>query len=345
MTKASPSHRLVADIGGTNARAAIATAGAVDLHRIMEREAHSADTVRDLFRQCMRDAGAGGPIEAALAVAGPVEGDRVTLTNGGWSFSAAQLKQTLGFASVTVVNDFVGIALGVPYLDAADRYAIGGGTADPQGPIAVLGPGTGLGTAGLAPSAEGALVVPGEGGHATVSPGNAEESGYIDFLRDDALRGDGERWHGHVSAERILSGPGMMHLARAIHHAAGVPSPIRTPEDVTRMANAGDALAVRTVQTFLAMLGAFAGNLALTFGATGGVYIGGGIVPRLKGLLAGSEFRARFEQKGRLTDYLRRVPTFLITHQEPALLGLAKMGGLAAGPMLQRPVLARGYRA
>jgi glucokinase len=342
-TARHPSHRLVADIGGTNARAVVAIGGAIDVDRIAIRELSSARGAGDFFRQCIQDADVDGPIEAAIAVAGPVNGDWVTLTNGGWSFSTAVLKRDLGFTGVTVVNDFVGVAMGVPHLDPGDRYALGGGAADPEGPIIVLGAGTGLGVASLVPSVGGALVLPGEGGHATMSPADAEDSKIIDFLRDDELRGDGEIWHGHVSAERILSGPGLVNLCRAIHHAAGKESPASEPKDVTGMASAGDELAIKTLCTFCAMLGTFAGNLALTLGATGGVYIGGGIVPRFANSLGSSEFRSRFEQKGRLEGYLKRIPTFLITHRYPALLGLAMMGGFAPGPMLQRPVLARGY--
>ena len=177
-----------------------------------------------------------------------------------------------------------------------------------------------------------------------MSPADAEDARILDFLRDDDLRGDGEIWLGHVSAERILSGPGLVNLCRAIYHMEGKESPASEPKDVTRMARAGDELAIRTLRAFCAMLGTFAGNLALALGATGGVYIGGGIAPRFADLFGSSEFRSRFERKGRFESYLKRIPTYLITHRYPALLGLARMGGLAPGPMLQRPVLARGYR-
>jgi glucokinase len=337
--------RLVADLGGTNCRAAITIGGVLDQARVVHRPVGNAMEARQIFEECLRDMSFAGPIEAAIAAAGPIMGDRVTLTNGGWSFSVAELKRELGFSKVAVVNDFVGVAMGIPHLMPGDRRAIGGGSADPEGPIAVLGAGTGLGVASLVPTAGGALVLPGEGGHSTVSPADPSDSQIVELLRDDARRCDGQQWLGHVSAERVLSGPGLVNLCRAVHSAAGKSCPATKPQDVTKMAKCGDQLARKTLSVFCAMLGTFAGNLALTLGATGGVFIGGGIVPRFADfLVSSSDFRSRFEQKGRFKGYLKGIPTFLVTHQYPALLGLARMGGVAAGPMLRQPVLARGYQ-
>lgn len=344
MTAGQRPHRLVGDLGGTNARAALSVDGELDFGTVIEAEASSEAQARAVFHDCMRGASAGGPLNAAFAAAGPIEGDSVRLTNGGWSFSAAEMKRALGLSRLIVVNDFVGVALGVPFLATEDRRVLGGGTPK-AGPIAVLGAGTGLGVASLIPTAMGAVIVPGEGGHATMSPADTFEAEVLAFLRDDGRRGDGEHWGGHVSAERVLSGPGLVNLCRAVHGLADAPSPVRQPWEVTALAEQGDKLGIRTLEAFCSMLGTFAGNLALTLGSTGGVYVGGGIVPRFADFFATSGFRRSFERKGRFESYLREIPTFVITHRHPALLGLAKMGGLAPGPMTQRPALAVGIEA
>ncbi|MET4720732.1 glucokinase [Bradyrhizobium japonicum] len=336
--------RLVGDLGGTNARAALSADGELDLAKVIEAEASSEAQARAVFHHCMREASTGGPLDAAFAAAGLVEGDRVKLTNGGWSFSVAETKNALGLSRLVVVNDFVGVALGVPYLAEGDRRTVGGGVAK-GGPIAVVGAGTGLGVASLIPTAAGAVVVPGEGGHATMSSNNGFEADVLEFLRDDGRRGDGERWGDHVSAERVLSGPGLVNLCRAVHALANASSPAREPHEVTALAERGDKFGIRTMEAFCSMLGTFAGNLALTLGATGGVYLGGGIVPRFADFFATSGFRSSFERKGRFEPYLREIPTFLITHRHPALLGLARMSGLASGPMAQQPTLATGIEA
>ncbi len=340
-----PTSRLVADLGGTNARAALAIDGFIGPGGVAEVPVRNVAEALTLFRSRMQESGSNGVTEAAIAAAGPIDGDLVTLTNGGWSFSAAALKRDLRISRISVVNDFVGVALGVPYLTGADLRKVGGGSARPDGPIAVLGAGTGLGVASLVPTAAGALVLPGEGGHVTMSPADPFEAQVIDFLRDDARRADGESWFGHVSAERVLSGPGLVNLCRAVYRLAGVACPASEPHEVTALAEQGDDLGVKTLEAFCSIMGTFAGNVALTLGATGGVYVAGGIVPRFADFfgspLAG--FRSRFESKGRFSRYLQQIPTFLITRPHPALLGLAMMGGLAPVPTQHRPVLARGY--
>ncbi len=237
--------------------------------------------------------------------------------------------------------------MSVPHLTDVDLRQVGGGTARPDGPIAVLGAGTGLGVASLVPTAAGALVLPAEGGHGTINSANSFDAQLIDHLRDDTTRSDGETWLGHVSAERVLSGPGLMNLRRAVHRLAGATCEIGEPHEVTALAAQGNSLAIRTIEAFCSMTGTFAGNLALTLGATGGVYVGEGIVPRLANFFDSprSGFRKSFESKGRLTNYLQQIPTFLITRQHPALLGLAMMGGLASASTQSRPVFARGYKA
>jgi len=338
--------RLVGDLGGTNGRAAMVGDAALLPEDVMEVPVRGSAEALTLFRRCIQEAGSGPPTMAAIAVAGPIDGDTVTLTNGGWSLSAAALKHELGLTRIVFVNDFVGVALSVPHLADADVRKVGGGTARPDGPIVVLGAGTGLGVASLVPTEAGSLILPSEGGHATISTAETLETELIDLLRDDARRGDGETWLGHVSAERVLSGPGLVNLCRAVHRLAGAPCPVSQPKEVTALANRGDEFGVATLKVFCSILGTFSGNLALTLGATGGVYIAGGIVPRFADFFdsAPSGFRTRFESKGRFEGYLRQIPTFVITRRHPALLGLAKMAGLAPAPA-HLPVLARGYEA
>ena len=167
-SKTIPEFRLVADLGGTNLRAVVAINGAIDERRVCKTTVGSAVEAQNIYEKCMRDAGLAGPIEAVIAAAGPIMGDEITLTNGGWSFRVSELKRKFGFAKVAVVNDTAAIALSVPHLRIHARRALGGGPADPEGPIAVVAAGTGLGVAGLLPSTNAALVLPGEAGHSTI---------------------------------------------------------------------------------------------------------------------------------------------------------------------------------
>jgi glucokinase len=308
--------RVIGDIGGTNARFALAEHG-----RYAElRQMRVADypTILDALRDYLHRLPDGRrPTGGALAIAGPVGGDEVKLTNWTWSFSIAKLRAALGLAQLVVVNDFAATALAVPHLQEGERYLIGPARLDAAGPIGVIGPGTGLGVSTLVPAAGSWILLPGEGGHATMPAASDEESRILDRLRARIE---------HVSAERVLSGAGLVNLYEALSVLAGKTAAPLTPAQVTERAMAAsDAECVRAFDTFCAMLGTVAGNLALTVGATGGIYLAGGILPRFKEALAASGFRARFEAKGRLADYLRPIPTWLVLHEEPALLGLANL--------------------
>jgi glucokinase len=308
--------RLVADIGGTNARFAIARDGRYgDLKHVPVREYASLhDAISDYLDHLPHDE---RPTEAAIDVAGPVTGDRITLTNLGWSFSISELKQKLGLRSLRVFNDFAATAMAVPYLPADDCFLVGPARPDAKGPIGIIGPGTGLGVGSLVPSEKGWALAPGEGGHVTLPATTEEEDRIIAVLRT--------RWD-HVSAERVLSGSGLVNLYEAICTIDGVmPQPL-SPADVTERAiNDTDPICVRTFAHFCEILGTVAGNLALTVGATGGVYIAGGILLRFRQAFAASGFRARFESKGRFRDFMERIPTHLILQESPALLGLANI--------------------
>jgi glucokinase len=272
------------------------------------------------------------PVQAAvLAVAGPVEDGRVVLTNCPWIIDRHALGRTCGFAWTHLCNDFEAVALSLPHLAAADLLQVGEGEAVRGAPMAVLGPGTGLGVAGLVPRPEELVVVSSEGGHATMAGNSPREDAIIDHLR---------REFGHVSAERVVSGFGLENLYRAIMAVDGLEAPQRNAPEITKAGLDGTCrVSKMALELFCAMLGTIAGNVALTFGAKGGVYIAGGIAPRMKEFLARSEFRARFENKGRFRAYLQSVPTSVIIHPAASFIGLRSLAsrGLDAEPEPHRP--------
>jgi glucokinase len=255
----------------------------------------------------------------ALAIAGPITGDLVRMTNHPWAFSQKTLKTDLGLNNLVVVNDFTAVALSLSVLTDADTVRIGGDRAGrmvPNAPKAVLGAGSGLGVSGLIPHGCGGWVpLSGEGGHVTLAPANDREAEILHVLRD---------WFGHVSVERVLCGAGLVNLYKALAHLAHheTQGTIK-PADITKWAlNGADPLAVEALTLFCAMLGTVAGNLSLILGARGGLYVAGGIVPQILPFFKASPFRDRFKAKGRFEDYLAAIPTLVITHELPAFLGL-----------------------
>jgi glucokinase len=311
---------LLADIGATNARFSLLANGV--LGPVVNFEvagfARFADAVADFLKTNDDQA----PGAALLAVAGPVEGERSRLTNCPWIIDGAELRAQFRLAQVRIVNDFAATAYSLPSLAAPDLHRIGGGRAVPGAPMAVLGPGTGLGVAGLVPGAKEAVVIAGEGGHATIAGASRREDAVIDHLRGR---------FGHVSAERVVSGAGLENLHQAIAALDGSAAPAVDAAEITRRALDGSCpTAVAALQMFCALLGAFAGNVALMFGARGGVHIAGGIAPRIVGFLERSEFRRRFEDKGRFRSYLEAIPSSVIVHPAAAFLGLQAMAASAA---------------
>lgn len=304
---------LIADIGGTNARFALVRQGALAYQAQLAVAEHAdpVAAVRHFLIQAKPDP---APRRAALAVAGPVEGDKVRLTNSPWVVSAGDLRAGFGFEAVTIVNDFAALAWAVPRLAPADLAQVGGGRPAAGAPAAVLGPGTGLGLAAWIPGGDGPLVLNTEGGHVTMPAADETEAKLLDRLR---------RRFGHVSAERVLSGEGLTLLYATLAEAEGRSVSARDAAAITERALAGDCPdSAAALRTFCAMLGTVAGNVALTLGARGGVYIAGGIVPRFIDFLKASAFRARFEAKGRFDDYMAAIPTWVIVHPDPAFLGL-----------------------
>ncbi len=315
---------LIADIGGTNVRFAL-----TDRHGEWRDEqdfrcadfAGPTEAARAYLAavQPTKTASFGAPVFGAFCVACPVLGDTITLTNNPWRFSVDGTRKALGLDRLSVVNDFVANALACPLLAPADRVQIGKGAPRDGFPIAAIGPGTGLGVALLVPRGEGWLPVATEGGHVTLPATTEREAEVLAALRDTlAPTGDP-----HVSGERAVSGPGLALLHATLCRLAGRNGPPLTPAEVSGAAIAGtDPQAVEALDLFFGFLGSLAGNLALTTGALGGVYILGGIVPRILDPMRASRFRAQFEAKGRFRDYLSGVPTLAVTHPYPAFLGL-----------------------
>jgi glucokinase len=312
-----PEVLLVGDIGATNARfGLISPAGA-----ILESEVFAGSdfaTIGEAVRTFLdRRRDKGVPRRGALAIAAPITGVHIRMTNHPWSFSVAGLREELGFDRLEVINDFTAVALALPRLREPDRMVVGGGAPVEGTPIGVLGPGSGLGVSGLVRAGERWAALTSEGGHVTMPPATARESAVLERLR--------QRFD-HVSAERCLSGPGLVNLYESLAALDGVPAASYTPAQITDPeTGAGDRLCREATAMFCAMLGTVAGNLALTLGAQGGVYVAGGIVPRLGARFAESEFRARFEAKGRRHAYLAAIPTYVVTHPLAAFLGGAAL--------------------
>lgn len=314
----SPTRALLADIGGTNTRLALLEDGAIRDIRIEPTGGNTG--LAETLRAYLDGREVTG---AALAVAAPVDTSPIRFTNADWSFTRDEVTDAIGTDNITIVNDFAAQALALPYLQTAELVKIGGGETVAERPKAVLGPGTGLGVAALIPSDAGWQPLTTEAGHMTLAAMNAEEDAVIARLR---------REYDHVSAERVLSGHGLTLLYHALADLSGEPVPGGaadgqrggiTPDAITAAARDGsDPLAARTIEFFCRFLGTVAADAALAYGATGGVYIAGGIVPRLGALFASSGFRDRFETKGRFSDLLHTVPTFVVIAEYPAFTGL-----------------------
>lgn len=321
MTAVPPSApRLLADIGGTNARFAWQPAPGAALEHLRDLPTGAHASLEVAIRLYLGDAGLPAPGQAAIAIATPITGDAVRMTNSSWSFSIEALRLALGLQRLRVLNDFTALAMALPALPPGDLVAVGGGPGVDGAAIALIGPGTGLGVSGLLPDGQGGWVpVQGEGGHATLAARTAREAAVIAVL---------EQRFGHVSGERAVSGQGLVdvHAALwALDRPGELPTP-GTPSHIGDEAMAGqDARCVEAVELLFAFLGTMAGNLALTLGARGGVYIGGGIVPRLWPIFVRSAFRERFEGKGRFRAYLAPIPVRVIrSAHSPALLGAAR---------------------
>ena len=315
--------RLLGDVGGTNARFAWQSHPGAPVTEVAGYASADHETLSNAIRHYLAQHGDKRPVACAIGIASPVTGDLVRMLNHQWSFSIAQLQRELGFERLVVINDFTALALALPALASDDLRPIGRGTAVPGAAVAVLGPGTGLGVCGLVPNGRaGYAPVTGEGGHVSLSAGDEREAQVIDRLR--------QRF-GHASAERALSGPGLVNLYEALCGLSNQAVRALEPAEVIAHARAADdPCCAIALELFFGFLGSVAGDLALTLGARGGVYIGGGIAPRLLPELERSSFRARFEAKGRFRDYLQDIPTRVIDARvPPAFIGAARALDLA----------------
>lgn len=312
--------RLLADVGGTNARFAWQAGPGTPIDAARSYRCAEHASLQDAIATYLRDSGLAAPAQAAIGIANPVLGDAVRMTNHHWSFSTEQLRRALGLQRLLVLNDFTALAMAVPTLHPDEKRRLCGGAAASDAAIAVIGPGTGLGVSGLIPNGAGGWnALRGEGGHATLAGATARERAVLDRL---------QQRFGHASAERAVSGPGLVWMYEALCALDGACVPAGIDVDAAWVANAAlqriDARADEALELLFAFLGSMAGNLALTLGARGGVYLGGGVLPRVIERLEASRFRERFVGKGRFRAYLEDIPVFLIEAREsPALRGVA----------------------
>ncbi|WP_155953077.1 glucokinase [Pseudoxanthomonas suwonensis] len=314
-------HLLIADIGGTNARFALADPDAsVPLLDDSVREFAVADfpSLADAARHYLDQAGAEAR-RGVFAVAGRVDGDEARITNHPWVISRTRTRDMLGFEQVHLINDFAAQAMAISLFRAEDVVPIGG-TGWTPAPLseprtyAVLGPGTGLGVGGLMIRDGRCYPLETEGGHVSFPPGTPEEIRILEILSAQ---------FGRVSNERLICGPGLVNIHRALCEIAGVDPGLLEPKDITARAAAGDALGMRAVDVFCAVFGAISGDLVLTLGAWDGVFLTGGLVPKMLDSLRHSGFRQRFEYKGRFSPNMARVPSLAVMHPRAGLLGAA----------------------
>ena len=315
---------LAADIGGTNARLAIieldGAARIVAERTVPSREVQALGALLAGF---VTSAGT-PPDRACLAIAGPVIEGRISGTNLPWSVSEEELSEALGIPGVRLINDFAAVGYGIPLLRDRDFLVLQPGTPDPEGALGLIGAGTGLGQGFVVRTGGAVIVQPSEGGHATFTAESPREWELVGFLRER---------YGHVSEERVISGPGLVDLYEFVGGLAARREAAAAGADpaaaITRRALTGDdPCAVEAVGLFLEAYGAAAGNLALTVLATGGVYLAGGVTRHLAGVLTDGRFLTAFRRKGRLSGLLERIPVRAILNPDVGLLGAA---AVAAG--------------
>ena len=320
MSNTSQFPYLVADIGGTNTRYAMVEGidsngeFIVKQSRIfLSADYGSFSMSLDTYLETLSGP---RPKHACIAIAGPVTDDIVELTNLKWQFSVSKLKKRYGFSTLLVVNDFAGLAYGVPHIPEMELFQIKPGIHEENTSKVIVGPGTGLGVAALVPNGKGGYIpVPGEGGHVAIAPGNELELDLFKILRQQQQ---------HISAEELLSGAGLVNLYRNFAKLYQQTPQMYTPAEVTQHALANsDSLCVEAFNTFLGLLGSYVGDLALIYGAKGGVYLGGGILPKIQPHIAESQFLNRFMNKGVMRKFVKDIPIKLITHRSPAFIGAA----------------------
>jgi glucokinase len=306
--------RLLADIGATHARFALEVAPGV-LRSVAVLHCDGFSGIVPLLHAYLGQHGGVRINHAAFALANPISGDLIRMTNRDWQFSTDAVRRELGLSTLLIVNDFTALAMALPGFKPDDLLQVGGGAPAAHAVAGVLGPGTGLGVSGVIPTIDGFVTLGSEGGHMNFAPADEREFAILQYAWRE--------WP-HVSNERLISGPGLELIHRALAERNGVAAPARSAADIVSAAlERNDALCLEVLECFAGMLGGAAANLAVTLGAIGGIFIGGGIVPRIAEWFASSPFRARFEAKGRFTGYLAQIPTYVIMCPNPALLGVA----------------------
>ena len=307
---------LVGDIGGTNARFALVEENSLELLHLQRLSCADYPTILEAIESYLSSlALTKAPTRGCLAIAGPITGDRINMTNNPWDFSLHALQSALGMESLQAINDFIAIAHAVPTLEEKQWFSIGGGEVVEGMPVAVLGPGTGLGVAGLVPAGERWIPFATEGGHVDFAPADGTEMWILRLFQQEFE---------HVSAERLLCGPGLEALYRAVASLRDQNAEELNAATITERALEGsDSLCEESLKLFCGMLGSFAGNVALTMGSLGGVALAGGMLPRFLDFLQQSNFRERFEAKGCYREYMATIPTRVILAEEPGLRGAA----------------------
>jgi glucokinase len=306
---------LIGDIGGTNARFAIVVDASSEAGEPTIVQTANYATIDEAIQAAVLDRSTVRPNSAVLAVAGPVDSEEIELTNCPWIVKPRQMFASLGLSDIVVLNDFEAQALAVVALGEEHMEKIGGGVPEANAGRVVLGPGTGLGVAGLVHALRHWIPVPGEGGHMDIGPRSARDFEVFPHI---------ETLEGRVSGEQILSGRGLLNVYRAVAIADGKPFPFATPAEVTAAALAKtDPVAQEALEIFVTCLGRTAGDLALVFMSRGGVFLTGGIAQKIVPALKAGNFRAAFEDKAPHSDLMRTMPVYVITHPLAALLGLA----------------------
>lgn len=308
---------LIGDIGGTNARFALANTTAPGFRDVLQVECADFPTADDAISHYLAEIDAAAPTAVCLAAAGPVVNNHVSITNNHWDISAEATRADFCIDAVRLLNDFEAIAYSIPFLTRDDSQAIGTYKEHRLGEqdfdVAILGPGTGLGVAGLSRRGDTLVPITGEGGHIGFAPESPLQIEILKVLREKFER---------VSAERLVAGSGLENIYGALTVIHGEPGAQLSAKEIFGQLTE-NRVAAEAVEVFFEMLGQVAGDLALTLGAEDGVYIAGGIAKRYPEILQNSRFRRAFESKGRHEDYMKRIPTRLITHEQPGLLGAA----------------------
>jgi glucokinase len=312
--------RLLGDVGGTNARFGWQANAHSGIEHVLVLPCAAHETLEAAIRTYLELKSLPMPRTGALGIANPITGDVIRMTNHHWSFSISEMQRSLGLQQLNVINDFTALALALPSIAKDNLVQVGGTVAEAYAPKALIGAGTGLGVSGLMPTDANDhwVAIAGEGGHVTLAAQTESEYRVIELIRQR---------YGHVSAERVLSGQGLVDLYLALRQLQKQqPIDVAGAAEITAWAlQDKDPLALQSIDMFAGFLGSVTGDLALTLGARGGVYLGGGIVPRWLGWFETSQFRERFEAKGRFNAYLKDIPVWVINAAEsPALLGAAR---------------------